>query len=79
MIIFVHAQAPPSVVRNLLIDHPDSIDALLEGRSVLNHLSESTYVQWLAYGAMYPLGAKDFLLVTSEEVSGPVICHHASS
>jgi hypothetical protein len=34
---------------------------------VLNYLTATTYVQWLAYGAIYPMGAKDFLLVSSEE------------
>ena len=46
---------------------PDSVDGFLEGRSILSYLSADTYVQWLAYGAMYPLAAQDFLLVTSQE------------
>lgn len=46
---------------------PDSIDGFLEGRSILNYLSPETYVQWMAYGALFPLQAKDLLLVTTVE------------
>jgi len=71
--------ASPSVVRKLLRDNPHAIDSLLEGRTVLAALDtpESahsqrsdrhiTYVQWLAYASMWPVGARDFLVVTSED------------
>lgn len=49
------------------MDRPETIDGFLEGRSVLNNLRTDTFIQWLAYGAIYPLDAKDFLLVTSAE------------
>lgn len=60
-------QAPPHVVRKLLLEHPDAIDGLLAGRAVLCNLNNDTYLQWLAYGAIWPVGARDFLLVTTEE------------
>ena len=61
-------QAPVEVVQRLLVERPDSVDGFVRGRSVLNHLSDDTYVQWLAYEAIFPLSAKDFLLVTTQEV-----------
>lgn len=64
---FCATESPPSVVRKLLIEHPEVVDGLLVGRSVLNRLNPKTYVQWLAYGAIWPVGARDFLVVTSEE------------
>jgi hypothetical protein len=64
---FCKTDAPPHVVRNLLLEHPDVIDGLLVGRSVLYRLNEQTHVQWLAYGAIWPVGARDFLIVTTEE------------
>jgi hypothetical protein len=64
---FVSTSAPPSVVRTLLLEQPDVIDSLLVGRSILNHVSDKTYVQWLGYGAIWPVGARDFLIVTTEE------------
>lgn len=48
---------------------------MLEGRTILaslDHLhgedaAHKTYVQWLAYAPIWPVGARDFLVVTSEE------------
>lgn len=60
-------QAAPEAVKKLLVFRPDSIDGFLEGRSILNYLSPETYVQWMAYGALFPLTAKDLLLVTTME------------
>ena len=51
----------------MLMDRPETIDGFVEGRSVLNYLRPDTFIQWLAYGAIYPLDAKDFLLITSAE------------
>ena len=67
---FCRTTSPPDLVRKLLVEHPDMVDGLLIGRSVLNRLSPQTYVQWLAYGAIWPIGARDFLLVTTEEPYG---------
>ena len=64
---FTTTDAPPSVVRRLLVDQPEIVDALLIGRSVLNNLDKDTYVQWLGYGAIWPVGSRDFLIVTTEE------------
>jgi len=64
---FCKTDAPPHVVRNLLLEHPDVIDGLLVGRSILHRLNDQTHVQWLAYGAIWPVGARDFLIVTTEE------------
>ena len=64
---FCKTDAPPHVVRNLLLEHPDVIDGLLVGRSILHRINEQTHVQWLAYGAIWPVGARDFLIVTTEE------------
>lgn len=50
-----------------MVYRPDSVDGFVEGRSILSYLSKDTYVQWLAYGAMFPLEAKDFLVVTTLE------------
>lgn len=51
-------------MQNLLIDHPEKVDALLEGSTVLCDLDANTFVQWIAYGAIWPVGARDFLVVT---------------
>jgi hypothetical protein len=71
--------ASPSVVRKLLRDNPHAIDSLLEGRTILAALDTPgsayterserhiTYVQWLAYASIWPVGARDFLVVTSED------------
>jgi hypothetical protein len=64
---FTSTDAPPSVVRRLLVDQPEIVDALLIGRSVLTNLDKNTYVQWLGYGAIWPVGSRDFLIVTTEE------------
>lgn len=61
-------EAPPHVVRKLLMDHPKEVDALLEGRTILSKLDAQSYIQWLAYGTIWPIGARDFLLVTTEDV-----------
>ena len=55
-------------MREYLIEHPEAVDGVLEGRSEMFYLTDKTYIQWLAYGAIYPSAARDFLLVTSEEV-----------
>ena len=54
-------------MKRLLIYRPDSVDGFQEGRSILNYLDDNTCVQWMAYGALYPLVSKDFLLVTTHE------------
>jgi len=54
-------------VQKLLLLRPDSVDGFQEGRSILNYLDDNTYVQWMAYGALFPLVSKDFLLVTTHE------------
>ncbi len=54
-------------MKKLLIYRPDSVDGFQEGRSILNYLNDDTCVQWMAYGALYPLVSKDFLLVTTHE------------
>ena len=61
-------EAPPHVVRQLLMNHPKEVDALLEGRTILSKLDQQSYIQWLAYGTIWPIGARDFLLVTTEDV-----------
>ena len=60
--------APPHVVRKLLVEQPGAVDALLEGRAVLDQVDDRTYIQYLAYGSIWPVGARDFLLVTTEDV-----------
>jgi len=60
-------EAPCSLVRRNLIEQPEALDGVLEGRSDCMHLTPAVYVQWLAYGAIYPSAARDFLLVTKEE------------
>ena len=60
-------EAPPHVVRQLLMNHPKEVDALLEGRTILAKLDQQSFVQWLAYGTIWPIGARDFLLATTED------------
>lgn len=61
-------QKSPRVVRKMLLQHPNMMDDCLEGGSILSRLNPNTYVQWLAYGSVWPLvGSRDFLLVTTEE------------
>ena len=62
------SEAPPHVVRQLLMNHPKEVDALLEGRTILSKLDQQSYIQWLAYGTIWPIGARDFLLATTEDV-----------
>jgi hypothetical protein len=50
----------------LLTESPEHVDGLLEQREVLCRLDNRTSVQWIAYGAMWPIGARDFLVLTSE-------------
>ena len=59
-------EASPQTIRSLLLEHQDQIDGMLAGKSVLNKIDARTYVQWLAYKSIWPLGARDFLLVTAE-------------
>jgi hypothetical protein len=61
-----HMQAAPHEVRRLLTESPEHVDGLLEQRDVLCRLDDRTSVQWIAYGAMWPIGARDFLVLTSE-------------
>lgn len=60
--------AAPHVVKKLLLEHPEAVDSILEGRAVLSRLDPYTHIQYLAYGAIWPIGARDFLLVTTEDV-----------
>jgi hypothetical protein len=53
-------------VRKLLVEFPEYVDTLLEKRSVLCQLDEASHVQWIAYGSIWPVGATDFLVVTTE-------------
>ena len=59
--------ASPADVRNILMRYPDRIDGLLARRTVLNCLDDGTFLQWAAFGPLWPLGSKDFLVVTTEE------------
>jgi len=61
-----HVEAAPHEVRRLLTESPEHVDGLLEQRDVLCRLDNRTSVQWIAYGAMWPIGARDFLVLTSE-------------
>jgi hypothetical protein len=60
-------KSPPHEVQKLLTDNPGAVDQLLEGRAVLSRLNPHTTIQYLAYGAIWPIGARDFLLVTSQD------------
>lgn len=51
----------------MLTEQPELIDSLVEERVVVSQLNARTSVQWLAYGAVWPVGAFDFLVVTVEE------------
>ncbi len=64
----VTTSAAPHAVKKLLHDMPAAVDSLLEGRAVLSRLDPFTHIQYLAYGAIWPIGARDFLLVTTEDV-----------
>ena len=59
--------ASPAEVRNVLMHYPERVDGLLARRTVLNRLDNETFLQWMGYGPFWPLGLKDFLVVTSEE------------
>lgn len=54
------------MVRKLLVEFPEYVDTLLEERSVICQLDEKSSIQWIAYGAIWPVGATDFLVVTTE-------------
>lgn len=54
------------MVRKLLVEFPEYVDTLLEERSVICQLDEHSSIQWIAYGAIWPVGATDFLVVTTE-------------
>ena len=58
--------AAPDVIKKLLIEKPNVVDGLLIGKSVLTTLDSNKSVQWLGYGAIWPIGARDFLLLTTE-------------
>ena len=49
--------------------YPEQVDGLLARRTVLNRLDNETFLQWMGYGLGrdWPLGLRDFLVVTSEE------------
>jgi hypothetical protein len=59
-------EASPQTIKTLLVEHQDQIDGMLAGKSVLHKIDRNAYVQWLAYRSIWPLGARDFLLVTAE-------------
>lgn len=61
------AQAPPEVIQRLLLERPDAVDRLLEGRTILNRLDDNTFVQWLGYRSIWPIGPRDFLLATRSD------------
>ena len=48
------------------MEFPEYVDTLLENRSVICQLDEKSSIQWIAYGAIWPVGATDFLVVTTE-------------
>lgn len=54
------------MIKKLLVEFPEYVDTLLEKRSILCQLDESTMIQWIAYSAIWPVGATDFLVVTTE-------------
>lgn len=58
--------ATPATIRRLLLDNAEAIDGLLEKKYVLSQLDSGTIVQLLAYGPIWPVGARDYLVVTSE-------------
>ena len=58
--------APPSTIRRLLMDRAESIDGLLEKKYTLARIGEGLIVQLLAYGPIWPVGSRDYLIVTSE-------------
>jgi hypothetical protein len=64
---FCTLEASPQTIRTLLVEHQDQIDGMLAGKSVLHKIDKHAYVQWLAYRSIWPLGARDFLLVTAEK------------
>jgi hypothetical protein len=45
----------------------EAFDSLLSKRCILNELDEKTHLQWLAYSSIWPVGARDFLVVTTDE------------
>ena len=61
--------ASPAEVRNVLMHYPEQVDLLMARRTVLNRLDNETFLQWMGYGLGrdWPLGLRDFLVVTSEE------------
>ena len=61
--------ASPAEVRNVLMHYPEQVDGLLARRTVLNRLDNETFLQWMGYGLGrdWPMGLRDFLVVTSEE------------
>eukprot|EP01038_Epipyxis_sp_PR26KG_P012645 gene12645-16953_t len=59
-------QASPEVVRNSLVVQPAALERSLEMRSILHQLSTDSYVQWVAYGAIWPCLSRDYLLITTE-------------
>ena len=54
------------MVRKLLVEFPEYVDTLLEEKNVICQLDEKSSIQWIAYGAIWPVGATDFLVVTTE-------------
>ena len=63
----VTTSAAPHIVKKLIHEMPAAVDSLLEGRAILSRLDPYTHIQYLAYGAIWPIGARDFLLVTTED------------
>jgi hypothetical protein len=54
------------MIQKLLVEFPEYVDTLLEKRTILSQLDDQTSIQWIAYGAIWPVGATDFLVVTNE-------------
>jgi hypothetical protein len=54
------------MIKKLLVEFPEYVDTLLEKRNILCQLDELTTIQWIAYGAIWPVGATDFLVITTE-------------
>jgi hypothetical protein len=59
--------ASPGDVRNVLMKYPERVDGLSARRTVLNRLDDDTVLQWVGFGPVWPVGSKDFLVVTTEE------------
>lgn len=54
------------MIKKLLVEFPEYVDTLLEKRNILCQLDDLTTIQWIAYGSIWPVGATDFLVITTE-------------